>query len=130
MNAKSFVKTLCASALLLTSSLTLSAENDSNLYYNSEEVDGLKVAETIYKADGDLLANYMKYNYTYDEQKRLTMSEAMVWNSRDNKWQKDLCMRYTYQDGYTTTTYYRWNEGRGEYVLLPDMTVTFAEEAR
>ncbi len=130
MKAKSFVKTLCAAAVLLTSSLTLSAENDSNLYYNSEEENGLKVAETIYKANGDLLSNYMKYNYTYDEQKRLVMSEALVWNSRDNRWQKDLCMRYAYEDGYTTTTYYRWSEGRGEYVLLPDMTVTFAEEAR
>ena len=103
MNAKSFVKTMCASALMLISSLTLSAENELQLFYNAEEVNGQKVAETIYKADGGLLANYMKYHYTYDEQNRLTMSEILVWNKHTKEWQKDLCMRYTYKDGNITS---------------------------
>lgn len=127
MNAKCFVKTLCASALILTSSLTLSAENGHNLFYNTEEINGLKVAETIYKADDGLLANYMKYNYTYDTQKRLTMSEVLVWDSNSNDWQKDVCMRYAYQNGNITTTYYQWNKSKGEYVLQPELTVTMAE---
>lgn len=130
MNAKSWAKNLCASALLLAGSLTLSAENHSNLYYNSEEVNGMKVAETIYKANGDLLANYMKYNYTYDEQKRLTMSETLVWNNHTQTWQQFQCMRYAYEDENITTTYYRWDERRGKYVLQPGLTATFAEEAR
>ena len=116
MNAKSFVKTMCASALMLISSLTLSAENELQLFYNAEEVNGQKVAETIYKADGGLLANYMKYHYTYDEQNRLTMSEILVWNKHTKEWQKDLCMRYTYKDGNITTASYRWNQQKEEYV--------------
>ena len=53
----------------------------SNLIYNSEEVNGMKVAETVYKMDGSTLANYMKYNYKYDDQKRITESEALKWNA-------------------------------------------------
>lgn len=130
MNAKVLVKTLCASALMLVSSLTLSAENDSNLFYNAEEVNGLKVAETIYKSDGDVLANYMKYNYTYDEQNRLTMSEALKWDGQKNEWKKEMCMRYAYEDGNVTTSYYKWNEKKGEYVLQPELTVTMSETAK
>lgn len=127
MNAKSFVKTMCASTLMLISSLTLSAENELQLFYNAEEVNGQKVAETIYKADGGLLANYMKYHYTYDEQNRLTMSEILVWNKHTKEWQKDLCMRYTYKDGNITTASYRWNQQKEEYVLQPESTVTMTE---
>ena len=129
MKAKNLLKSLCASALFLMSTVTLSAENDSNLFYNSEVANGLKVAETIYKADGSGLANYMKYNYTYDEQNRLTMSEAMKWDASSGQWQKDMCMRYAYEGKHITTTYYQWNERKGEYILVPEMTVTMDNES-
>ena len=61
----------------------------SNLIYNSEEVNGMKVAETVYKMDGNTLANYMKYNYKYDDQNRMTESEALKWNSTKNTWGND-----------------------------------------
>ena len=48
--------------------MNASADNKSNLIYNSEEVNGMKVAETVNKMDGSTLANYMKYNYKYDVQ--------------------------------------------------------------
>ena len=129
MKAKNLLKSLCASALFLLSTVTLSAENDSNLFYNSEVANGLKVAETIYKADGSGLANYMKYNYTYDEQNRLTMSEAMKWDAQSDQWQKDMCMRYAYEGNHITTTYDQWNEGKGQYILVPEMTVTMESTA-
>lgn len=129
MKAKNLLKSLCASALFMLSAVTVSAENDSNLFYNSEEVNGLKVAETIYKADGSGLANYMKYHYTYDEQNRLTMSEALKWDAQSDQWQKDMCMRYAYEGNSITTTYYQWNERKGEYVLVPAMTVTMDNDS-
>ena len=46
----------------------------------------MKVAETVYKMDGNTLANYMKYNYKYDDQNRMTESEALKWNSTKNTW--------------------------------------------
>lgn len=77
MKAKVSLKTVIVSALLLVCGLNASADNKSNLIYNSEEVNGMKVAETVYKMDGNTLANYMKYNYKYDDQNRMTESEAL-----------------------------------------------------
>ena len=84
MKAKVSLKTVIVSALLLVCGLNASADNKSNLIYNSEEVNGMKVAETVYKMDGNTLANYMKYNYKYDDQNRMTESEALKWNSTKN----------------------------------------------
>ena len=123
MKAKVSLKTVIVSALLLVCGLNASADNKSNLIYNSEEVNGMKVAETVYKMDGNTLANYMKYNYKYDDQNRMTESEALKWNSTKNTWGKDMCIRYAYQGKPMTTTYYKWNNKKGEYILVPEMTV-------
>ena len=123
MKAKVSLKTVIVSALLLVCGLNASADNKSNLIYNSEEVNGMKVAETVYKMDGNTLANYMKYNYKYDDQNRMTESEALKWNSTKNTWGKDMCIRYANQGKTMTTTYYKWNNKKGEYILVPEMTV-------
>ena len=77
------LKTLILFSFLFVCGMNASADNKSNLIYNSEEVNGMKVAETVYKMDGSTLANYMKYNYKYDDQKRITESEALKWNAED-----------------------------------------------
>ena len=64
------LKTLILFSFLFVCGMNVSADNKSNLIYNSEEVNGMKVAETVYKMDGSTLANYMKYNYKYDDQNR------------------------------------------------------------
>ena len=118
------LKTLIFSTLLFTCTLSASAYNENNLIYNSEEENGMMVGQTVYKTDGNLLSNYMKYNYKYDDQNRMTESEAMKWNSDLNKWEKDICIHYLYQGKSLTTEYYKWNKKKGKYVLVPEMTVT------
>ena len=100
------LKTLILFSFLFVCGMNASADNKSNLIYNSEEVNGMKVAETVYKMDGSTLANYMKYNYKYDDQNRMTESEALKWNSTKNTWGKDMCIRYAYQGKKMTTTTY------------------------
>ena len=101
------LKTLILFSFLFVCGMNVSADNKSNLIYNSEEVNGMKVAETVYKMDGSTLANYMKYNYKYDDQNRMTESEAMKWNAVKNTWTNDMCIRYAYQGKSVTTTYYK-----------------------
>ena len=81
------------------------------------------VGQTVYKMNGSTLANYMKYNYKYDDNKRMIESETLKWNSTKNTWGKDMCIRYAYQGKTMTTTYYKWNNKKGEYILVPEMTV-------
>ena len=125
MKTSGFLKTAVLSAVLLVSSITVCARNyDNNLIYNSEEENGMLVGQTVYKMEGSSLANYMKYNYKYDTNKRMIESQTMKWNSYKNNWENDLLVRYTYESKTVTTNYYKWNNRKQEFILAPEMTVT------
>ena len=125
MKTTGFLKTAVLSAVLLVSSTTVCARNyDNNLIYNSEEENGMLVGQTVYKMEGSSLANYMKYNYKYDTNKRMIESQTMKWNSYKNNWENDLLVRYTYEGKTVTTNYYKWNNRKQEFILAPEMTVT------
>ena len=106
MKTKVFLKTVALSAVILFGDIAASTANKNNLIYNSEEKDGVMVGQTVYKMDGGTLANYMKHSYKYDDQKRMTESETMKWNSGKNAWENDLRVCYAYQGKTLTTTYY------------------------
>ena len=125
MKAKVSLKMFVLSAALLIASFTASARNnDGQLIYNPIEENGMTVGQTVYKMDGNTLANYMKYNYKYDDQKRITESEALKWNAVKNAWTHDMCIRYAYQGKSITTTYYKWSNKKNTYILIPEMTIT------
>ena len=87
MKAKVSLKMFVLSAALLIASFTASARNnDGQLIYNPIEENGMTVGQTVYKMDGNTLANYMKYNYKYDDNKRMTESEALKWDSNKDEW--------------------------------------------
>ena len=67
-------KAILFAVLVVICSVNVLAENKSNLIYNTTEVNGLKVGETVYKSDNGTLTNYMQYNYQYDAQKRIIES--------------------------------------------------------
>ena len=125
MKAKVSLKMFVLSVVLLMTSFVASARSyDGQLVYNPVEENGVMVGQTVYKMDGNTLANYMKYNYKYDDQNRMTESEALKWNSTKEEWEKDLRINYTYEGKTVTTNYYKWNNKKRAYVLVPEMTVT------
>ena len=60
-----------------------------------------------------------KYNYKYDDNKRMIESETLKWNSTKEEWEKDLRINYTYEGKTVTTNYYKWNNKKRAYVLVP-----------
>lgn len=125
MKALNLMKIVIAVVIAFIANVTIYASTpDNNLIYNAEEVNGMKVAETVYKMDGNMLINYMKYNYKYDENKQMTENLSQKWNSTKNRWDNDLCIRYTYDSKSITTEYYKWNAKKKTFVLVPEMTVT------
>ena len=110
--------------LLMTSFVASSRSYDGQLVYNPVEENGVMVGQTVYKMNGSTLANYMKYNYKYDDNKRMIESETLKWNSTKEEWEKDLRINYTYEGKTVTTNYYKWNNKKRAYVLVPEMTVT------
>ena len=110
--------------LLMTSFVAYARSYDGQLVYNPVEENGVMVGQTVYKMNGSTLANYMKYNYKYDDNKRMIESETLKWNSTKEEWEKDLRINYTYEGKTVTTNYYKWNNKKRAYVLVPEMTVT------
>ena len=50
MKAMNFLKSVFVVACIFVVNLTISASNpEANLIYNTEEVDGVKMSETVYK---------------------------------------------------------------------------------
>jgi hypothetical protein len=118
-------KMMMAFAMMTAISLnTLSAKTGDGLIYNAEEVNGVIVSETVFKMDGNMLTNYMKHNYKYDNNQMRTEDEALRWDSVKGRWTNDLCIRYSYTDKTMTTEYYKWDAKKKDYILVPEMTVT------
>lgn len=130
MKTKGLFKTVVLSSVLLLSSVAVSARSyDNNLIYNTEEENGVMVGQTVFKMEGSSLANYMKYSYKYDDSKRMTESLTMKWNGNRNQWENDLRINYIYQGKTVTTNYYKWNNKKNEFILVPEMTVTMDNAA-
>lgn len=121
----SLTKIVLSFVFLFAISLTTFARsNDGQLIYNPIEENGVMVGQTVFKKDGAMLTNYMKYNYKYDANKRMTESETLKWNSNKSTWENDLLIQYTYEGKTVTTNYHKWNNKKKEYILVPEMTVT------
>lgn len=125
MKKINFLRSLLVVVLALIANLTIFAGiPENNLIYNAEEVDGVKVSETVYKMNGNILTNYMKYNYKYDANQQMIENLSQKWDIDNQKWENDLCIKYIYDKKSVTTEYYKWNKRKHEFTLVPDMTVT------
>ncbi len=125
MKTMNLVKTLLIVTVTFFASMNLSARSsENNLIYNSEEVDGVKVSETVYKMEGSTLTQYMKYNYKYNANQQVTENLSQKWDASDQCWVNNLKICYTYDNKGMTTEYYKWNSKKEAFILVPEMTVT------
>lgn len=125
MKAMNLIKTLLVAVTIFIANANISAANlNNNLIYNAEEINGVKVAETVYKMSNNMLTKYMKYNYKYDANNQMTENLSQKWNAEENCWTNDLKICYTYDNKSVTTEYYKWNHKKNEFILIPSMTVT------
>ena len=125
MKTLNLIKIALVAVVAFVADVTISAANpENNLIYNAEEVNGVKVAETVYKMDGTTLTNYMRYNYKYDAESRMTENVSQKWNAVKARWENDLRIEYTYDNKSVAVEYYKWNARKKAFVLAPEMTVT------
>ncbi|MCD8092708.1 MAG: DUF3836 domain-containing protein [Bacteroides sp.] len=83
---------------------------ESNFITNEEVKNELVVAKTIFKQDGGQLYRHIRYEYTYDDQKRLTSKEASKWDGAKDEWVPYFKMTYQYGNDEITMSYARWNQ--------------------
>lgn len=101
---------------------------DENFITNEEKVDGLVVSKTVYRLEGSL-HRHMKYDFTYDEQNRMTTKEAFKWNAGREKWMPYFKVNYSYSISEITMLYGRWNELHKAYDAGVEKSVYELNEA-
>ena len=125
MKSMNLFKTLLIVVFVSFTSMNVAARSAENqLIYNAEEVNGVKVSETVYKMDGSTLTQFMKYNYKYNTDQQMTENLSQKWDARGNCWVNNLKICYTYDNKGVTTEYYKWNAKKKSFILVPEMTVT------
>lgn len=125
MKTFNFIKSLLVVVCVFVANLTISASNpEADLIYNTEEVNGVKVSETVYKMNEGILTNYEKYSYKYNDNKQVVENTLQKWDAADNDWHNYMRINYSYAGNNVTIEYYKWNKGQKAFILVPDMTVT------
>ena len=125
MKAMNFLKSVFVVACIFVANLTISANTpEANLIYNTEEVNGVKMSETVYKMNEGILTNYEKYNYKYNDNKQVIESTLMKWDAARNDWRNHMCIKYSYTGNDVTIEYYKWNKSKKDFILVPEMTLT------
>ena len=94
--------------------------NNNGFAYNVEMDEQMITSQTVYKkSENDKhLSHHLKYNYTYDEQKRLTRKEAMKWNGISNQWEHSHCLYYVYDQSGFSIEYALWNPQKAGYTEI------------
>ena len=119
------LKSLFVTEFVFAANLTVFANSpETELIYNTEVIDGVKMSETVYKMNEGILTNFEKYNYKYNDQKQVVENILQKWDANKGEWCNSMCIKYTYNEKSTTIQYYKWNELRQDYILVPQMTVT------
>lgn len=88
---------------------------ESNFITNEEVKNELVVAKTIFKQEGTYLQNHIRYEFTYDNENRLTAKTAMKWNGAKEAWMPYFKMSYQYNGNEITMSYARWDESHKAY---------------
>lgn len=117
MKTLSFIKTLAlAAAFIIGSTLDNNACAQSDKFITNQEMEnGLTVAKTIFKQDGNYLHRHMRYEFAYDEQNRLIEKQASKWNGATDEWEPYFRISYRYTDAEIIMNYARWNQSHQAY---------------
>lgn len=116
MKTTGLFKAVAFVAMIIVSAMNSGAKAQDNNFITNEEVkDELVVAKTIFKQDGAQLYRHLRYEFTYDDQKRLTAKEATKWDGSKDEWVPYFKMTYHYGDDEITMSYARWNKAHKAY---------------
>lgn len=88
---------------------------DINFVTNEVKEGDLITSKVIYRMDGALY-RHLKYDFSYDDQNRMTAKEAFKWDGAADKWIPYFKITYFYANNEITMEYARWNERRKAYI--------------
>ena len=98
MKTTNLFKAIAFVAMIIVSVMNSEVKAQDNFITNEEVKNDLVVAKTIFKQDGTYLYNHMRYEFTYDNENRLTGKTASKWDSLQSRWTPYFKMSYQYEN--------------------------------
>ena len=127
MNTRNVFRMLTVMIVLVATQFSAYAKQDNNIVYNALERNGVLVGQTIYKKEGSNLAQVARYNYVYDQNKRIVENNISRWNKEDQVWENSISVQYRYKGQNITTKYYAWDNETNTYQLIPRLSSTIKD---
>lgn len=115
MKTTNLFKAIAFVAMIIVSVMNSEVKAQDNFITNEEVKNDLVVAKTIFKQDGTYLYNHMRYEFTYDNENRLTGKTASKWDSLQSRWTPYFRMSYQYENNEIIMSYARWNKTHKAY---------------
>lgn len=115
MKTTNLFKAIAFVAMIIVSVMNSEVKAQDNFITNEEVKNDLVVAKTIFKQDGTYLYNHMRYEFTYDNENRLTGKTASKWDSLQSRWTPYFKMSYQYENNEIIMSYARWNKVHKAY---------------
>lgn len=115
--------------LAVTCSFVSNAKNKGNdtrvFYHNCQGVQDLQPEQIICKPDesGKYLELHRKYNFTYDNENRVTKKVAYKWNQQNQKWIPDYLQTFKYSKSQTETEYSVWDKHSKSYAPAQEKAI-------
>ena len=115
MKTTNLFKAIAFVAMIIVSVMNSEVKAQDNFITNEEVKNDLVVAKTIFKQDGTYLYNHMRYEFTYDNENRLTGKTASKWDSLQSRWTPYFKMSYQYENNEIIMSCDRWNKAHKAY---------------
>ena len=115
MKTTNLFKAIAFVAMIIVSVMNSEVKAQDNFITNEEVKNDLVVAKTIFKQDGTYLYNHMRYEFTYDNENRLTGKTASKWDSLQSRWTPYFKMSYQYENNEIIMSYAPRNKAHKAY---------------
>ncbi|MCD8183012.1 MAG: DUF3836 domain-containing protein [Bacteroides sp.] len=115
MKTSNLFKAIALVAMVIVSVMNSEMKAQDNFITNEEAKNDLVVAKTIFKQDGTYLYKHIRYEFTYDNENRLTGKIASKWDAAKEGWIPSFKIIYQYNGNEITMSYGLWNKSHEAY---------------
>ena len=97
----------------------MSAASPRNYLYDTKEENGKVISKVIFLNDNGLLNKEVKYEFSYNENGKVSEKKAYRWNKSKDEWVPYYLTTYSYdaETGEINTTYGMWDKKKKSFSL-------------
>ena len=112
-------KSILVLAVMFLCNLAMSAASPREYMYDTKEENGKVISKVIFLNDNGLLSKEFKYEFSYNENGKVSEKTAYRWNESKETWIPYYQTIYTYnvETGEINTTYGMWNQKKKDFSL-------------